>query len=202
LLTDYQILRIQENADVSTIKSAYRKIVKEIHPDVTHGSFEKHLLFIQINQAYQRLMHRHKADAAPAAIKLKTGISKETGIIQHKDPAYVFYKAGMKEYMKIHPSQWNAELPNITENPGPEDFRKLEEIKEKVRNLVKGFPKAYYYFSIVVHEYPGSVWYQDALEKMTLIEERTIRYKKIIESFTGHAKSVPLVNKMFFNKKK
>jgi outer membrane protein assembly factor BamD (BamD/ComL family) len=68
--------------------------------------------------------------------------------------------------------------------------------------LVKLFPRAYYYFSIVVHEYPHSVWFQDAREKMTLIEERTTRYRKIIESFSEHAREIPRVNRMFFGPKK
>ena len=75
--------------------------------------------------------------------------------------------------------------------------KELVKIQNKVRNLVKLFPKAYYYFSIVIHEYPDSVWFHDSKEKMSLIEERTVRYKKIIESFTEHAKEVPRVNSMF-----
>jgi hypothetical protein len=86
------------------------------------------------------------------------------------------------------------------EKPGLKDMEDLEKVKSKVSELVKLFPKAYYYFSLVVHEYPESVWYQDARDKMTLIEERTIMYKKIIESFTEHAKDVPRINKMFFKK--
>ena len=49
--------------------------------------------------------------------------------------------------------------------------------------LSKLFPKAYYNFSIVFHEYPESYWAFDAKEKMNIIEERTKLYIKIIESF-------------------
>jgi outer membrane protein assembly factor BamD (BamD/ComL family) len=104
--------------------------------------------------------------------------------------------------MKIHPSQWSVETKQILEKPSPLKEEELEKIKDKVRNLVKLFPKAYYYFSIVVQEYPSSVWFQDSKEKMALIEERTIRYEKIIESFTEHAKEIPRVNKMFFRSRK
>ena len=45
------------------------------------------------------------------------------------------------------------------------------------------FPKAYYYFSIVVHEYPESDWAFDAREKLGLIEARIGMYRKILESF-------------------
>ncbi len=201
MLTDYQILHIPKNADIQAIKSAYRKIVKEIHPDVTNASFEKHLLFVQINQARERLMKSYKADAVRSVKTMKHPIPKKSGIIKHKDPAYAFYKTGMKCFMKIHPSQWQIKVKTIMDTPGPKDTEELEKVKAKVKNLVKLFHKAYYYFSIVVHKYLESVWFKDAKDKMTLIEERTIRYKKIIESFTEHAKSVPIVNKIFFKRR-
>ena len=58
-----------------------------------------------------------------------------------------------------------------------------KETLEKVKELVSLFPKAYYYFSIVVHDYPNSVWVNDSKEKMEAIEKRMKIYKKIIESF-------------------
>lgn len=61
--------------------------------------------------------------------------------------------------------------------------KRHEEKRAKVMELIKLFPKAYYYFSIVVHEYPDSPWNADALEKMKLIEDRTRIYMKILESF-------------------
>jgi curved DNA-binding protein CbpA len=55
MLTDYDILRISETQDISVIRKAYRKLVKDIHPDVSNESdlIKNHLLFIQINRAYQ-----------------------------------------------------------------------------------------------------------------------------------------------------
>jgi len=199
MMTDYDILHISETKDISVIKEAYRKIVKEIHPDVTDNSnlFKNHLLFIQVNQAYQRLCGQAKKRRRNIVTSSKLNNSKISGLVQHKDPAYAFYKTAMKFFMKIHPSQWNIEVKQIMEKPNSLQEPGLKKIQEKVKNLVKLFPKAYYYFSIVVHEYSDSVWFQDSKEKMILIEERTIRYKKIIESFTEHAKIVPRVNRMF-----
>ena len=200
MLTDYDILHIPETHDISTIRKAYRKIAKAIHPDLSNESdlIKNHLLFIQTNRAYQRLIGKLGNRAAFADRTARAGSPDSDAVAQHKDPAYVFYKAAMTHFMKIHPSQWSFETKRILEKPSPLKEKELEKIKDKVRNLVKLFPKAYYYFSIVVHEYPTSVWFQDSREKMTLIEERTVRYKKIIESFTEHAKTVPRVNKMFF----
>ena len=108
MLTDYDILCILETKDISTIRKAYRKIVKEIHP-----------------------------------------------------------------------SPWTVETKRTLNKSSPLKEEELERIKDKVRNLVRLFPRAYYYFSIVVNEYPNSVWCQDSREKMQIIEE------------------VPRVNRMF-----
>ena len=200
MLTDYDILHISETRDISEIRKAYRKIVKEIHPDVSNESdlLKNHLLCIQINRAYERLIGQ-VGNQDTLVDKSPSGVSSDNdAVVKHKDPAYVFYKTAMTQFMKIHPSQWSVESRQILEKPSPLKEEELERIKDKVRNLVKLFPKAYYYFSIVVHEYPNSVWFQDSKDKMALIEERTVRYKKIIESFTEHAKEVPRVNKMFF----
>ena len=168
-----------------------------------YARFNKnHLLFIQVNQAYQRLIGQLANRDTPVDKTSSSTSAENDAVVQHKDPAYVFYKTAMTHFMKIHPSQWSVESKKILTKPSPLKEQELEKIKDKVRNLVKLFPKAYYYFSIVVHEYPNSVWFQDAKEKMALIEERTIRYKKIIESFTEHAKEIPRVNKMFFRPRK
>ncbi|RPJ05118.1 MAG: hypothetical protein EHM28_12760 [Spirochaetaceae bacterium] len=204
--TDNEILGITEGAGQAEIRDAYRKIVKEIHPDVAREKdvLKNHLQFIRVNQAYGRLLkgsarksrsiQTDKTTRYAEAAPVMTGIA---GIVRHKDPAYAFYKTAMNCFMKIHPSQWNIDVKQILSNPHPGQKKELEMVQEKVRNLVKLFPRAYYYFSIVANEYPESVWCRDASEKMLLIEERTIRYRKIIESFTEHAKTVKRVNKMF-----
>lgn len=200
MLTDYNILRISATKDISEIRKAYRKIVKEIHPDVSKESelIKNHLLFIQINRAYQRLIGQLGNQATFVDETSSSTSTDNDAVVRHKDPAYVFYKTAMNHFMKIHPSQWSVETKQILEKPSPLREEELKRIKDKVRDLVKLFPKAYYYFSIVVHEYPNSVWFEDSKEKMVLIEERTVRYKKIIESFTEHERKIPRVNKMFF----
>ena len=56
-------------------------------------------------------------------------------------------------------------------------------MRAKVADLVRLFPKAYYYFSLVDAEHPDSPWAADAREKMAVIERRTPSYKRILESF-------------------
>lgn len=77
----------------------------------------------------------------------------------------------MRYYMAIHPdAAASGEMDD-------------DEAREKVRELVRLFPRAYYYFALVANEHPISPWAADAREKMASIERGTLRYKKIIESF-------------------
>jgi hypothetical protein len=184
MISDFDILGIRETTDISIIKGAYRRRLKELHPDVSkeEDSFERHVLFVEVCQAYKRLMGQ-KREPIEKKAEPKTN-TKASGMVLHSDPSYVFYKNGMKQFMKIHPSQWNIDTNGMLNTKIAGDDKEQEIIRGRVLGLVKLFPKAYYYFSIVVHEYPDSIWAYDAQEKMVIIEDRTRMYKKIIESFS------------------
>jgi hypothetical protein len=187
MISDYRILGIEETGDVAAIKSAFRKRVKELHPDLASDEdpLERHALFVELCDAYRRLLGL--APAGPAARPRAGAVSASAGraLVAHSDPAYAFYKAGMKFLMKIHPSQWNVDTQRMLNTRIAGDEEEQELIKRKVLDLVGLFPKAYYYFGIVVHEYPESAWAYDAQEKMGKIEERIGMYRRIIESFTS-----------------
>ncbi len=51
----YDLLNIKKDADLSTIKKAYRKLVLEYHPDKTKGDEAKTQKFTQISTAYEIL---------------------------------------------------------------------------------------------------------------------------------------------------
>lgn len=104
MISDYQLLGIEETTDIQKIKSAYRKRVKEVHPDNSseENRYKNHLLFIQINQAYSRLIGKGINRNVQKENLFKQTTSE--AVVEHKDPAYVFYKTGMQFFMKIHPS--------------------------------------------------------------------------------------------------
>ena len=56
----YEILGIKENASITEIKTAYRKLSKKFHPDVNEGDkfFEER--FKEINEAYETLSDQKK----------------------------------------------------------------------------------------------------------------------------------------------
>jgi len=56
----YQILGVDRNADEKTIKSAYRKLARQYHPDVNPGNKEAEARFKEISEAYQVLSDPEK----------------------------------------------------------------------------------------------------------------------------------------------
>jgi hypothetical protein len=184
MLSDFDLLGIARTDDRDLIRAAYRRRVKETHPDVAADgdAFRNHLLFIQITKAYERLLRSSRSGSGRTSPRNPPPDSGGA-MVRHKDPAYAHYKAGMDFFMKIHPSRWKQATQRQLETPIPGDAGDQLRMKEKVMELVRLFPKAYYHFSMVVNEYPESDWAHDARVKMNLIEERTSRYKRIIESF-------------------
>jgi hypothetical protein len=185
MISDYQILGIDKTNDIDVIKTAFRKRAKEVHPDNTkeEDQIKNHLLFIQINQAYRRLLGEVALVEKRTNTRVES-INNKTDLINHRDPAYVYYKMGMSILMKIHPREWNKEdslLPTRSLKNNEND--RVDQLKV-VKELFSQFPRAYHYFSTVVHEYPDSLWVYDAMEKMKTIEDRTKQYLKIIESFS------------------
>jgi hypothetical protein len=203
-MNDFRILGIAETSDPRLVKEAFRSRAKELHPDhAREGScedpMERHLLFVALTQAYRRVMSslgdargpgvERRAKAPEAAPKrAQTDTSLGTSLAPHGDPAYAYYKTAMRFYMAIHPSAWTID-PNLPSEPRAARGAGEEEMREKVRKLVRLFPKAYYYFSVVATEYPDSPWAADAMDKMKTIERRTASYKRIIESFGAYKRA-------------
>ena len=170
---------ISRTNDINILKAAYRKRVKEIHPDIDNekSSLNKHLLFIQVNQAYERIIGKavnieNKIVKAPSA--------DNNGLVNSKGPAYAYYKTAIRYFQKIYPSSWTKKYDDSVKEI---DEEKRKEVLHLISNLLRLFPKAYYYFSIVVHDYSSSPWYSDSYEKMSVIEKRTLMYRNILESF-------------------
>ncbi|HCM28019.1 MAG: hypothetical protein A2Z99_05485 [Treponema sp. GWB1_62_6] len=189
MVSDYDLLGIKETAGASEIKSAFRKRVKELHPDTTSdgNAGKNHFLFVEICKAYQRLCGKHpfagQEPAVPANGTARDG--PRFAVAEYSDPAYAYYRNGIRYFSKIHPSQWNIDSGGTPDTKLSDDDGSQDIIRKKVKDLVSLFPKAYYYFSIVVNEYPDSIWAADSREKTAIIEERMIRYRHIIESFSA-----------------
>lgn len=207
MISDYQILGIDKTDDAAIIKRAYHRRVKQLHPDTaaTEVLVNNHFLFVEVCKAYQRLMAGVSnaaqdavgssaagscaagAPAAGAPEAKASVVAADPGkrLVKHSDPAYAYYKNATVIFRKIHPSEWKQPERSVFSTEVGSDDEDQREAQRKVMALVSLFPKAYYYFSVVVNEYPESVWASDARDKMALIEERMVRYKSIIESFSS-----------------
>jgi len=208
MISDFRLLGIEATEDLALIKSAFRRRAKELHPDLStdENALGRNDLFAAVCKAYRRLVEMAKSRAGiespnaapgaaapgaavPGAEASRSGKPAGSGLAAYADPAYAYYKQGIKHFMRIHPSQWAREDEETGTAKYPESAEERDEARLKVLSLVKLFPKAYYYFSIVVSEHPDSEWAFDAREKMGKIEERIVRYRKIIESFEAGADS-------------
>lgn len=192
MISDYQILGLDETLDAALIKKAYRKRVKQLHPDTADSSVtpeqkaRNSFLMVEVCKAYRRLVSSAQGNAAPrvdpapggtseniigagrnSASKIPAGrAAAPSAPVRHADPAYAYYKKGITLFYQIHPSAWTK-----------------SEDRKKALSVAALFPKAYYYLSVVADEYPESAWAHDAVEKMGLIEERMKLYRSIVDSF-------------------
>ena len=51
----YEVLGVERTADEATIKAAYRKLAKKLHPDVNPDDKDAEEKFKEVNEAYQVL---------------------------------------------------------------------------------------------------------------------------------------------------
>jgi molecular chaperone DnaJ len=56
----YKILGVERTASAADIKSAYRKLSRELHPDKHKGDKEKEARFKEVNEAYEVLSDPEK----------------------------------------------------------------------------------------------------------------------------------------------
>jgi len=189
-----KILGIDRNASSEAIRKAYHEKVRQCHPDLQqNGDSEQcHLRMVRINQAYCRLMKVRKGEGVIDTAAQEGGGDPEPNdahaLVAHKDPAYSYYKRGYRLFSKIHPSSWfwsNGPDGN-TRFPRKIDTASMAGSIERIIDLI---PWAYYYFNVVVDEYPGSHWYLDSRYKIRKIEKLAPIYMKILYSYRGKRSS-------------
>ena len=62
-LSFYDVLGVNQTADDNEIKTAYRKLAKEYHPDKNQGNKESEEKFKKITEAYDTLSDSQKRSA-------------------------------------------------------------------------------------------------------------------------------------------
>ncbi len=56
----YKILGLDANVDTNTIKIAYRRLASKYHPDKNFDDKESKKHFIEIKDAYEKIMEKRK----------------------------------------------------------------------------------------------------------------------------------------------
>lgn len=81
----YQILGLGPKASQEEIKAAYKRLAREHHPDVNHGSKESEEAFKKVLEAYQTLSDPRKKDLYDVKLFYKT-VTQSFG--NQPDPSY------------------------------------------------------------------------------------------------------------------
>lgn len=79
----YKILGVAETADADHIKKAYRKLVKECHPDTHPGDTKAEERFKQISEAYAVLSDEGKRDKYDMDRKVRRGGQGKASVHAH-----------------------------------------------------------------------------------------------------------------------
>lgn len=154
-LNYYEILYISPQATLSEIKTAFRRLARQYHPDLNPNNPAAELKFKQINQAYQVLCdphQRHLYDQQVNSNFAQSSPSKLTeqdyyhrGITQtqcqnHLDAIKSFTKA-----IELNPTFIEAYLRRIETFDKIQKYRQVLEDCNHVLQLNPNSPQAYYY---------------------------------------------------------
>jgi curved DNA-binding protein CbpA len=187
----YEILGISPEARMDEIKKAFRRLVKQNHPDLfpeEHKQLQE-LKMIQINEAYARLTEH--LDNITGIEKIKEDNTGSDGFFRsphkshdaffrkdavgfHRDLQYVYYKQGFTYFSRALHGMKRMEKTVSLRN----DMYYLKRFSESLVCL----RKADTYFSMLIDEFPDSIWSYDARIKLRRIERFNFIYRKIIRN--------------------
>lgn len=185
----YDVLGVTPSANMGEIKKAYRALVRKNHPDL-YPEPEKdlqELKMIQINEAYARITETLNHEDIYEQEELKPDTSNtendwwvhidpvsftKDAVGFHKDIQYAYYKQGFDNFSRavngIKMMERNVSLKN--------DMYYLRRFARSLYYL----RKADMYFSMLLEEYPDSIWSYDAYIKIKRIEFFNRFYRKIL----------------------
>lgn len=126
----YQILGISSAATLAEVKSSYRRLARQYHPDVNPGNARSHEQFIQINQAYQNLTHWLEQHGQPIAVKTSPQPSENfTKTVEINTPSTSEVRTNRQQtttQTQPNTNQQTIEQPaNFSHHPNLSEFDKL-----------------------------------------------------------------------------
>lgn len=96
----YQILGVSDGATLTEVKSSYRRLARQYHPDVNPGNARSHEQFIQINQAYQSLISWLDKNRQTEVKTPQTSESKTRTQVANQ-PANFYHHPKLSEFDKL-----------------------------------------------------------------------------------------------------
>lgn len=85
----YKIMGVSRDADAAAIKKAYRKLVKECHPDTHPGDTQAEERFKQIAEAYSILSDDEKRKQYDQEITM-AGVKRRQSTVRRESPSKPF----------------------------------------------------------------------------------------------------------------
>ena len=193
-MNHYQILQIKISASAQEIKQAYRRLVKEFHPDSQHVN-ANHETIIQLNAAYEVLSDPHHR----RAYDQKLGNSVEYR--QEKNStASEFYRHNRQQYKReeVSQSQWlqavYAPIINLVGSIIMPLDEEIEELSadvfdddlmavfceylsncrlrcEQAQNILRSQPNPRLYAGIAAYIYYGLNHIQDGIDELEIFTQ-------------------------------
>lgn len=125
-MTLYEFLEIPTTCTIDELKSAWRKKVKLIHPDVNGGDALKTTQFVQANDAYQKEIARKEAQALAPKVTIN-GVNVQYGYQE----ANAAYEALQEQYMRYQQEAMRQMKQKVwvsgpTKNPFADGDKKQE----------------------------------------------------------------------------
>ena len=155
-----------------------KKLIKKYHPDLCKDEYlekEYHEITIKLTGKLDQL---HSGSSA----------------VKTENQDYEYYRQGIKYYRKIHPDQFLKRKEDNTYVPGT-----YNQQMEKLNEIFISFNSALYFFGMVLSDYPGSPWADDAKDKLVLLNKLQKIYSSMnIENHNQIIDSNKFVEEMGF----
>lgn len=164
----HQILNVPITATKEEIKRSYKKLCKIYHPDINNNDSTQKMALI--NDAYDQLVKKSKKKKHIEP-EINTH-EKSSFIVQYKDQAYAFYKQGVKYYDKTDLNM------SIGRNYYQSNRKSMFSKRNKFVDIYDAIMKSLYYFNIICIQFSDSVWYDDAIVKIRMLNRRKQSIKK------------------------
>ena len=137
-----------------------KRLIKQYHPDLHNDTY----LESRYNEITVKLVN-----------KLNELKAKENNQTVKNEQDYIYYKTGMKYYRNIHPNYFYKRNADTTF-----ETKSYDEFISTLDKIYLSFNLSEYNFKMVINEYPGSPYAEDAKEKIKLLKKLQKSYENIV----------------------